>query len=522
MLKKIQLTTLACALALAPSTAALAEYEKVCFDLKAAGYVASFIIAFGQRDNQNGLDPHWNRQNARDQEAIGRIHAHQHRCFNLADVGARPGDRLRFYVRAHGGKTVECQPQDRYRDIHQGFWLQPDGPRQGVLTFRENGGTTLHHKCHRSGGELRMHSECNATLDGMSNAGCGHWRPNLTDDVLHRIVRDRGGYGMLGSALRRGADVNKTLHGGGFGNGNTALHIAAWLGHADYAEELIRANANVNARNADGFTPLGLAAAQNHRDLATMRAILDGGANANYAAFNGSFPLYQAAEHGRPDMVRLLVENGARMNALHGGNGESALEAAKRGDKRQVTKYLRNIGAREEVYDGIVYDIVAEDRGVRRMRDAISDGADVNAVGENGKTALHVAAERDLRNYVSELIKAKTLEADLTDDHGRTALLAAVDTNAPSASVVRSLINKKADTSVSDSNGNFPLYVAAQNGRTDLVQLIGFARGIDINQRHTQTDLTTLGLVRQLSETDPNPTRFSEILSFLERRNARL
>ena len=520
MLKKIQLTTLACALALAPSTTALAEYEKVCFDLDAAGYVASFVMALGQRDNQDRLDTHWNRRNARDQDVIKRIHAHQHRCFNPADYGARPGDRLRFYVRAHGGKTVECQPQDHYRNAHPGFWLQADGPRRGVLTFRENGGTTLHHKCYHSSGELQMHSECNATIDGMTNAGCAYWRPNITDDVLHRIVRDRSGFGMLGSALRRGVDVNKTQFGGGFGNGNTALHIAGWLGHADYALELIKAGAKVNSRNADGFTPLGLAVAQNHRDMATMRNLLDGGANPNYANSNGAFPLYHATEHGRPDMVRLLVEKGARINTLHGGNGESALDVAKRTGKRQVARYLRSIGAREQNYEGIVYDIVAEDRGLHRLRQAVTDGADVNFVGENGKTALHVAAERDLLEYVSELTKHKTLKLDVRDEDGRTPLLAAVEANSPGSSVVRKFVNKGVDVNAADDSGNFPLYVAAQNARYDFMQLIGFARGVDFNQRHTETTLTTLGLVRQLAETDSDPERFNEIMNLLEHKRA--
>ena len=520
MLKKIQLTTLACALALAPSTTALAEYEKVCFDLDAAGYVASFIMAFGQRDNQDGLDTHWNQRNARSQDVIKRIHAHQHRCFNPADYGARPGDRLRFYVRAHGGKTVECLPQNRHRDNHQGFWLQADGPRRGVLTFRENGGTTLHHKCHHSGGELQMHSECNATIDGMTNAGCSHWRPNITDDVLHRIVRDRSGFGMLGSALRRGVDVNKTQFGGGFGNGNTALHIAGWLGHADYAEELVKAGASINARNADGFTPLGLAVSQNHRDLAVLRVLLDGNANANYANSNGGFPLYHATEHGRPDMVRLLVESGARINTLHGGNGESSLDAAKRLNKRQVAKYLRGIGAREQNYEGIVYDIVAENRGLRRLRGAIHDGANVNLTGENGKTALHIAAERDLHQYVTELLKARQLTLDLKDDDGRTALLAAVDANAPGKTVVRSFVNKGADINAADNSGNFPLYVATQNGRYDFMSMLAFGKGVDFNQRHGETQLTALGLARQMAETASDPKEFNLIVDLLERKRA--
>jgi len=49
----------------------------------------------------------------------------------------------------------------------------------------------------------------------------------------------------------KGADVNAKNADGG-----TPLHRAAWKGHKEVAELLITNGADVNAKNADGHTPL--------------------------------------------------------------------------------------------------------------------------------------------------------------------------------------------------------------------------------------------------------------------------
>ena len=85
-------------------------------------------------------------------------------------------------------------------------------------------------------------------------------------DVLHKIVRDRLGLELLLTYTQGGADPDRVAPDNtGFGQGNAALHIAAWLNRADYARTLIdEAEADVNLRNDDGQTPLSLAIAQGH------------------------------------------------------------------------------------------------------------------------------------------------------------------------------------------------------------------------------------------------------------------
>ena len=515
MLKKIYHAALVCALALPPASGALA-YERVCFELGAAGYVASFKWALGHRDNPDGLDPHWNGRNSRQGDGIGRIHAHQSGCFDL-DF-ARPGDRLRFYVQAHGGNTVECGPGGGAGDDvegHPGFWLMPDDPR-GELVFWAKDGTTLNHWCARLRGELRMHSECNATFNGMSNAGCEPWAPPVTGSALHEIV-DRGrGLGMLGSVLGRGGDVNRISRAH---NDNSPLHIAAWRDRPEYARHLIRSGANLNSRNRQGSTPVLIAT---HYDNPTaLRTLLDAGANANYPNDFGHFPLYIAAEKGNMEIARALVEGGAQVNAKHAQrDGATALKIAKQNRRTAMADYLRGVGAREEIYDDIIYDIVAEDRGISRLRDAINRGANVNVRGEDGMTALHLAASRNLSRYAGELLKDRDVDKELRDDDGRTPLMAAMEANASNSALVRALLTKGANANTPAASGDFPLYVAVRNGRSDLLRSLVYARGIDLNQLHSRDGVTALGLARSLRR-ESGGSGYDGIISALERRGAR-
>ena len=526
MLNKIYRAVLVCALALPPASGALG-YQEVCFNLKRAGYIATFKWALGHRDNPDGLDPYWSGRNAREGDAVmqgagivdgTRIHAHQRGCFDLTEV-AGPGDRLRFYVEAHGGSTVECQPSggpgaSQDDEGFPGFWLVPDGPARGSLEFGADTGVAQHHWCARWSGELRMHSGCNTGINSMENAGCRPFAPRLTDTVTHDIVDQGRGLGMLGSVMRRGADINRHSRAH---NENTPLHLAAWRGRPEYAEHLIRGGANLNSRNRQGSTPV-LIAVYYGKNRALER-LLDAGANSNYPNDLGDFPLHAAAKRGNLEAVRMLAEAGAHLDSKHQENGQSALTAAKSERRRDVVAYLRDQGAREDVYDAIVYDIVAEDRGVHRLRDAISRGADVNVTGEGGKTALHLAAERNLSRYVSDLLRNSETDREARDDQGRTPLISAVEGNANRPAAVLALLNGGADVNAAAANGDFPLYVAARNGRRDLVGMLVVANGVELNRRHSESGMTALGLARALSR-DPGGPAHEAVVRALERRGA--
>lgn len=62
-----------------------------------------------------------------------------------------------------------------------------------------------------------------------------------------------------------------------FQKGNTALHIASLAGQSMIVTILVEDGANVNVQSLNGFTPLYMAAQENHEDV--VRFLLSHGAN---------------------------------------------------------------------------------------------------------------------------------------------------------------------------------------------------------------------------------------------------
>lgn len=72
------------------------------------------------------------------------------------------------------------------------------------------------------------------------------------------------------------------------------------------AELLLQANANVNARNTHGETPIYFAAIYGNIKLA--RTLLDAGAEPTICDQNGCFPLEWAGYFGHLDVAKELVQ----------------------------------------------------------------------------------------------------------------------------------------------------------------------------------------------------------------------
>ena len=197
--------------------------------------------------------------------------------------------------------------------------------------------------------------------------------------------------------IEKGADVNARSE-----DGNTPLHVAAFLGQAEAAKLLIDNGADINARDEDGETPadvlktdpgtttfiasmLGInlrqegrfAALKNGRqdiakllhvdetvltattlweaaytgNLSFVKQALADGADANAREPQNETPLLTlAALMGHADIAELLIENGADVNAL-GGDGGTALHAAAFLGRADAAKVLLDNGADATIRD---------------------------------------------------------------------------------------------------------------------------------------------------------------------------
>ena len=82
------------------------------------------------------------------------------------------------------------------------------------------------------------------------------------------------------------------------------LHWSARNGHLEVVRALIKAGADVNAKDNDGWTPLHYSAWNGHLEVA--RALIEAGADVNAKENGGSTPLHAAAEKGHKSVIKIL------------------------------------------------------------------------------------------------------------------------------------------------------------------------------------------------------------------------
>ncbi|RYG26902.1 hypothetical protein EON82_01420 [bacterium] len=172
-------------------------------------------------------------------------------------------------------------------------------------------------------------------------------------------------------------------------NGVSAVLIARYLGHADFAREIADAHPgidlweaaalgdqtrtaelldngleDVNAVNADGFTPLGLACYFGH--LEEARLLLERGANPNIISANpmAYLPIHSALAGGHKEIIALLIQKGAEVDEPSGSDWTPLHYVAESGDI-ETAQLLIKAGARTGYTrdDGKTALEVAEENG---------------------------------------------------------------------------------------------------------------------------------------------------------------
>ena len=134
-------------------------------------------------------------------------------------------------------------------------------------------------------------------------------------DVADAVMR--GDVAAARALIQKKADVNAAQD-----DGATALHWAVYRNNVDVVDMLLRAGAK-SAPNREGMTPLAMAALYGNMQI--VDRLLKSGADAKALGPNGETMVMFAARNGNPDVIRLLVEGGANVNAREPVRGTTAL-----------------------------------------------------------------------------------------------------------------------------------------------------------------------------------------------------
>uniref|UniRef100_A0A673C0G3 Neurogenic locus notch homolog protein 2-like n=1 Tax=Sphaeramia orbicularis TaxID=375764 RepID=A0A673C0G3_9TELE len=244
---------------------------------------------------------------------------------------------------------------------------------------------------------------------------------------------------------------------------------------------------DVNVRGPDGFTPLMLAsfcggglesevAEEDETEECSANIISDliyqGASLAAQTDRTGETALHLAARYARADAAKRLLDAGADANAQD-NTGRTPLHAAVAADAQGVFQILirnRATDLDSRMYDGSSALILAARLAVEGMvEELITCHADVNAVDELGKSALHWAAAVNNVDATVALLK-NGANKDMQDLKEETPLFLAAREG--SCEAVKVLLAHFANREITDHMDRLPRDIAQERMHHDIVQLL--------------------------------------------------
>ena len=155
-------------------------------------------------------------------------------------------------------------------------------------------------------------------------------------------IHDAAMYGNLAGVqaeLDKGMDVNAKDD-----FGETPLDMALWLNGASETVDLIRNHGGKTSKEL-----VALSDAVRTGNIEDVKKHLAAGADVNAKTADGTTPLHNAAVYGHTEVAELLIANGANMNAIiaSGRNqGKTPLDLAIWRKKNEAADLLRQHGGR--------------------------------------------------------------------------------------------------------------------------------------------------------------------------------
>jgi ankyrin repeat protein len=284
--------------------------------------------------------------------------------------------------------------------------------------------------------------------------------------------------------LQHGSDCNAAMI-----DGRTALWVAANRNRETLVEILLSAGASVNAE-FNGAT-VSENAAENFRwDI--LERLLEAGGKLRKAWYSSTHHtaaqiLASASRDSREKIVRLLLSEEPDLDAINNALVEAAYKT-----NTNIIKILINAGAdvnAKSPWNGesALYIAAKSSESTEVVAILIAAGADVNVrVPSSGQTPLHAASSNGHEKIVKELLDAG-VEIDAKTIEGETSLYIASHSY---FEVVQMLLRGGADPGLTKNDGRTPLHNAAESNNVDIINVIlATCQNVDAKSENGETPL---------------------------------
>lgn len=215
-----------------------------------------------------------------------------------------------------------------------------------------------------------------------------------------------------------------------------------------------------------------------HRDLATVSALLEQGADPNQATAESKTALMFAAQAGDLALARRLLERGARVDIRNSNQGTALMYAAMCNEPEMTRLLIRHgAGVNDQARLGWTALLVASVKGNDATAAALLEaGARVNAPDAYGWTPLMRAAHTARENIVRLLLTRPELDLSVRERGGATALHVAASLG--HLQIVELLLRAGADPRALDGQEHTPAELAEAAGADEVSALLAtFAAG---------------------------------------------
>lgn len=227
----------------------------------------------------------------------------------------------------------------------------------------------------------------------------------------------------------------------------TGLHLAAYFGLTKAVKGILDANDINSLDGAERRTPLWWAAAQGNHDV--VKLLIDSGADFEARDVWGCTPLWHAASKGHRDVVQLLLKRGANTD-----------------DVAKVLIKSKAVVSRSSLNSLFT----ASEPGFEHVVEAlVKTGADIEALGDDGRTPLWSASEMGHRGLV-ELLVSSGAEIEAVGDKGATPL--GIASELGHEDVVEFLVQRGANTEARNQDDCTPLFMASRYGHKGVVEIL--------------------------------------------------
>ncbi len=262
--------------------------------------------------------------------------------------------------------------------------------------------------------------------------------------------------------------------------GRTPLHLAARGTSAEVLALLVVRGADLDVLDANGIAPLHVLAQRGNAD--GIRLLLDHGAVVDVRAPNRRTPLHFAAVGRQAGVLGLLVERKADLESQDDRGRTTLISAAREMAGPEVVRTLLDLGARIDAADrsGDTALALAAWRGSAEVVSVLlARGAALPDAGPMARQLLGFAVSKGLPELFARLVEKG---ADLNAQQGRGGSLLSAAAEGGSVPILEALLARGLEANHRDENGWTPLHFAADMGHRAAVELL-LAKGAALDAR---------------------------------------